>query len=35
MNEFEIIKSYFQSLAKKNPNSKKLNDDIFYDKKKN
>ena len=33
MNEFEIIKSYFQSLAKKNPNSKKLNDDIFYDKK--
>ena len=33
MNEFEIIKSYFQSLTKKNPNSKKLNDDIFYDKK--
>ena len=33
MNEFEIIKSYFQSLTKNNPNSKKLNDDIFYDKK--
>ena len=33
MNEFEIIKSYFQILAKKNQNSKKLNDDIFYDKK--
>ena len=35
MNEFEIIKNYFQKLTKNNPSSKKLNDDVFFDKKKN
>ena len=34
MNEFELIKNYFQKLAKNNPSSKKLNDDVFFDKKK-
>ena len=35
MNEFELIKNYFQNLSKKNPSAKKLNDDVFFDKKKN
>ena len=34
MNEFELIKNYFQKLTKNNPSSKKLNDDVFFDKKK-
>ena len=33
MNEFELIQNYFQSLSKKNPAAKKLNDDVFFDKK--
>ena len=33
MNEFELIKNYFQKLTKNNPSSKKLNDDVFFDKK--
>ena len=33
MNEFEIIKNYFQKLANNNPSSKKLNDDVFLYKK--
>ena len=35
MDEFELIKNYFQKLAKNNPSALKLNDDIFFDKKKN
>mgnify|MGYP001185282570 CR=1 FL=1 len=35
MNEFQLIKNYFQKLAKNNPAAKKLNDDIFFDKRKN
>ena len=34
MNEFELIKNYFQKLTKNNPSSKKLNDDVFFDKNK-
>ena len=34
MNEFELIKNYFKKLTKNNPSSKKLNDDVFFDKKK-
>ena len=33
MNEFELIRNYFQKLTKNNPSSKKLNDDVFFDKK--
>ena len=33
MNEFELIKKYFQKLSKNNPGSIKLNDDVFFDKK--
>ena len=33
MDEFEIIRNHFQKLAKNNPSSKKLNDDVFFDKK--
>ena len=32
MNEFDIIKNYFQKLSKKSPNSLNLNDDVFFDK---
>jgi thiamine-monophosphate kinase len=35
MNEFELIKKYFQKLSVKNPNSLSLNDDVFFDKKNN
>tara|TARA_B110001452_G_scaffold226648_1_gene201136 strand:+ start:580 stop:1539 length:960 start_codon:yes stop_codon:yes gene_type:complete len=35
MHEFEIIKKYFQKLSKKSPSSLNLNDDVFFDKKKN
>ena len=34
MNEFELIKNYFQKLTKKNPSALKLNDDVFFDKNK-
>jgi len=33
MDEFEIIRHHFQKLSKNNPASKKLNDDVFFDKK--
>ena len=33
MDEFELIKNYFQKLSKNNPGAKKLNDDVFFDKK--
>ena len=33
MDEFELIKNYFQKISNKNPNAKKLNDDVFFDKK--
>jgi thiamine-monophosphate kinase len=33
MHEFQLIKNYFKKLAKKNPNSLSLNDDVFFDKK--
>ena len=33
MNEFELIKNYFQKLSKKSPGSLNLNDDVFFDKK--
>ena len=34
MNEFKIIKNYFQKLSKKSPGALNLNDDVFFDKKK-
>ena len=34
MDEFQIIKKYFQKIVKKNPSALKLNDDVFFDKKK-
>tara|TARA_B100002051_G_scaffold207435_1_gene198434 strand:+ start:33 stop:995 length:963 start_codon:yes stop_codon:yes gene_type:complete len=33
MDEFEIIKKYFQKISKNNPGAKKLNDDVFFDRK--
>jgi len=33
MDEFEIIKKYFQKISNNNPSAKKLNDDVFFDKK--
>ena len=33
MNEFELIKNYFQKVSQNNPYAKKLNDDVFFDKK--
>ena len=33
MNEFELIKNYFQKLSKKSACSLNLNDDVFFDKK--
>ncbi len=33
MDEFELIKNYFQKLTKNNPGAFKLNDDVFLDKK--
>ncbi len=35
MDEFELIKNYFQKISKNNPSAKKLNDDVFFDKKNN
>ena len=34
MNEFELIKKYFQKISNNNSGAKKLNDDVFFDKKK-
>ena len=33
MDEFELIKNYFQKISNNNPSAKKLNDDVFFDKK--
>ena len=33
MDEFELIKNYFQKISNNNPNAKNLNDDVFFDKK--
>ena len=33
MDEFELIKKYFQKISNNNPVAKKLNDDVFFDKK--
>ena len=35
MDEFKLIKDYFQKVSKKNSAAKHLNDDVFFDKKKN
>ena len=35
MNEFELIKNYFQKISKNNLSAKKLNEDVFFDKKNN
>ena len=34
MDEFKLIKNYFQKLTKNNPSALKLNDDVFFDKNK-
>tara|TARA_B100000686_G_scaffold328745_1_gene389117 strand:- start:6 stop:965 length:960 start_codon:yes stop_codon:yes gene_type:complete len=34
MDESSLIKKYFQTISKNNPSAKKLNDDVFFDKKK-
>ena len=34
MHEFELIKKYFSKLSKKNKSALNLNDDVFFDKKK-
>ena len=31
MNEFELIKKYFQKISNNNPSAKKLSDDVFFD----
>ena len=33
MDEFELIKKYFQKISNDNPYAKKLNDDVFFDRK--
>ena len=33
MDEFELIKNYFQKISNNNPSARKLNDDVFFDKK--
>ena len=33
MDEFELIKKFFQKISNNNPSAKKLNDDVFFDKK--
>ena len=35
MHEFELIKKYFSKLSKLNKSALNLNDDVFFDKKKN
>ena len=32
MDEFELIKNYFQKNSKNNPSAKNLNDDVFFNK---
>jgi len=34
MDEFELIKKYFQKISNNNSHAKKLNDDVFFDRKK-
>ena len=34
MHEFELIKKYFSKLIKENKSALNLNDDVFFDKKK-
>ena len=34
MDEFEIIKNYFQKISNNNKSAKNLNDDVFFDKNK-
>ena len=34
MDEFDLIKKYFQKITNNNPSAKKLNDDVFFYKKK-
>ena len=34
MDEFELIKEYFQKISKNNSSAKNLNDDVFFDKQK-
>ncbi len=34
MDEFELIKKYFQKISNNNPSAKDLNDDVFFDKNK-
>ena len=34
MNDFELIKNYFQKISNNNPSAKDLNDDVFFDKNK-
>ena len=34
MHEFELIKNYFSNISKKNKSALNLNDDVFFDKKK-
>ena len=33
MDEFELIKNYFKKISNNNPSAKKLNDDVFFDRK--
>ena len=35
MHEFEVIRKYFSKISKKNKSALNLNDDVFFDKKKN
>ena len=35
MDEFKIIKKYFKKISNNNKSAKDLNDDVFFDKKKN
>jgi len=35
MDEFDLIKNYFKRISNNNPAAKKLNDDVFFDKKNN
>ena len=32
MDEFELIKSYFQKISNNNPHAKNLKDDVYFDK---
>ena len=35
MDEFTLVEKYFKKLTNKNPSALDLNDDVFFDKKKN